>query len=122
MSTKDTKWVLNIPTEFTNEDIDYIVCGAIEGGINYWVESIKTGEDRVKGVPLSEHVSKVLFEGGEVTINDDEGHSHTLTLAKILRGIQLHHSKNPSADKENYDAGDYDSIIQLALFEKMVYG
>lgn len=116
-------WTVEIPVIFTTDDIDNIMVGAIEGGINYWAESIEDDDpELVLGEANSMRVSRLLQEGKEIRIIEDVGESHVLTMDKLLNGIKLNHIQRPNSDPENYDAEDYDCIVQLAIFDSIVYG
>ena len=45
----------------TQEDIDDIMCGALEGGINYWCD-----EAKVMGGYLGEYGSEQIARGGKL--------------------------------------------------------
>lgn len=124
-------WKVEIPMEFSSNDIENIIVGAIEGGIGYWAHTIgntkgENGMPIVADIPdgeaLSIHVSNQLQEGKEIYMVDSEGDHFVLTMDLLLNGIKLHHIRRPDTDKENYDAEDYDCIVQLAVFGKLVYG
>ena len=121
---------LNI--EFTlpisDEDIDDIVCTALEGGITYWCR-----EARVVGDYLGEYASEQISRGGELILVDSESDDeYTLTKQKLLNGIRLAISNHYYEDYKwwnsngietyNVDADVADVIIQLALFEDIIYG
>lgn len=121
---------LNI--EFTlsisDEDIDDIVCTALEGGITYWCR-----EARVVGDYLGEYASEQISRGGELILVDGESDDeYTLTKQKLLNGIRLAISNHYYEDYKwwnsngietyNVDADVADVIIQLALFEDIIYG
>lgn len=121
---------LNI--EFTlsisDEDIDDIVCTALEGGITYWCR-----EARVVGDYLGEYASEQISRGGELILVDSESDDeYTLTKQKLLNGIRLAIYNHYYEDYKwwnsngietcNVDADVADVIIQLALFEDIIYG
>lgn len=121
---------LNI--EFTlsisDEDIDDIMCTALEGGITYWCR-----EARVVGDYLGEYASEQISRGGELILVDSESDDeYTLTKQKLLNGIRLAISNHYYEDYKwwnsngietyNVDADVADVIIQLALFEDIIYG
>ena len=121
---------LNI--EFTlsisDEDIDDIVCTALEGGITYWCR-----EARVVGDCLGEYASEQISRGGELILVDSESDDeYTLTKQKLLNGIRLaiynHYYEaykwwnSNGIETCNVDADAADVIIQLALFEDIIYG
>lgn len=119
------KWQFTV----TDLDIDDIVCGALEGGITYWCR-----EAKVVGEYLGEYAHEQIARGGELKLYDrEEGEWHTLNAEKLVKGIQ-------KAFEEGYakpywilddgtglecgmiDANDCDTIVQLALFDEVVYG
>lgn len=48
----------------TQEDIDDIMCGALEGGINYWCD-----EAKVMGDYLGEYGSEQIARGGKLRLH-----------------------------------------------------
>jgi hypothetical protein len=99
----------------TAEDIDNILCGAFEGGSNYWISEVIV----TRPVKDAKYASEVISKGGELKIIEDEDDSeHTLTLEKMLKGIGLNRNYN----FDDMDATDYDNILQYALFGKLIYG
>lgn len=113
----------------TERDIEDIVCGALEGGITHWCRKAE-----VVGEYLGEWAHEQIARGGELNLYDgDEDEWHTLNTEKLLKGIQ-------KAFEEGYakeywllddgtglecgmiDANDCDTIVQLALFDEVVYG
>lgn len=103
-----------IAKTITDEQIDDILCTAFEGGINYWTPEMI----RVKDFKGCTYAHEVITKGGTLVIVDDDGKAHTLTLKKFLKGIELY----GNFDFENYDASDADSVVQFALFGKLIYG
>ena len=112
----------------TEEDIDDIMCSALEGGITYWCYKAK-----VVGDYLGEYASEQISRGGALKLYDSEnGDIHDLTLEKLLNGIKLAINGNYYADYEwcygdkldtcQVDAEVADCIVQLALFGEVVYG
>ena len=112
----------------SDEDIDDIVCTALEGGITYWCR-----EARVVGDYLGEYASEQISRGGELILVDSESDDeYTLTKQKLLNGIRLAISNHYYEDYKwwnsngietyNVDADVADVIIQLALFEDIIYG
>lgn len=106
-----------------DEDIDDIMVSALEGGINYWCAY----------VIVSEQISK----GGSLTIVDEEGEEdQILTKEKFLKGCTEYFklyapSETLEKDKNHPDSfrmcpGEIDGnaadlIIQLALFDDVIY-
>lgn len=122
---------INYEFDLTNEKdvkiLDYIICGAIEGGIGYWASldnSKPQFEDKPKETPVSEWVIKLLIKGQPVTFFDTEDDSEVwlLTLEKLIKGIGMNASERPfDTDFDNMDIISYDCIFQYALFEEIVY-
>ena len=112
----------------TAEDIDDIMCSALEGGINYWCNKAE-----VVGKYLGEYASEQISRGGTLKLHDsEEDEVYELTLEKFLKGIQLAIQHNYYADYDwcngneldtcNVDASVADVIIQLSLFSDVIYG
>lgn len=115
----------------STEDIDDIMCGALEGGINYWCCRAEVVEDKYLGEYANEQISR----GGSLNLYDSEGDAvHLLTKEKFLEGIELW-AKNPVGcncleqtdgklriDTCNADAIVCDAIIQYAIFGDVIYG
>ena len=120
----------------TAEDIDAIVCTALEGGINYWCRKV-----RPVGDYLGEYASDQISRGGKLVFTLDEAFDesekteYTMTQDDLLRGLKMYLS-NPESP---YDITDYehgllvldpcdidatvaDMIIQYALFNEIVFG
>lgn len=114
----------------TGEDIDDIMCGALEGGINYWCNKAE-----VVGDYLGEYGSEQISRGGQLKLYDfEEEKVYILTKEKFLEGVKLY-CKNPTTcnileqingklhlDCCNADALVCDAIIQYALFADVIYG
>ena len=114
----------------TKEDIDDIMCGALEGGITYWCNRAK-----VVGDYLGEYGHEQIARGGKLELHDcEEDKVYVLDLQKLLKGIELW-AKNPvgcncleqkdghlEIDCCNADAIVCDAIIQYALFGDVIYG
>jgi hypothetical protein len=120
--------------KFTSEDINDLIVGALEGGINYWCYKAvikKDTEDNFFNV-LPEDQDKVVYASDAIGYNgvlilyDAESDDHwELTLENVLKGIKIHCANmgiSPSALMDNYDAGDSDAIVQYALFNELVFG
>lgn len=110
----------------SQQDIDNLMCTALEGGINYWCR-----EAKVVGEFLGEYGSEQISRGGSLLLRDAETDERwELTLEKFLKGIELYIKENGRVMIEDFklmdygelDAGDADCIVQYALFGKLVYG
>lgn len=110
----------------TQQDIDNLMCTALESGINYWCR-----EAKVVGEFLGEYGSEQISRGGSLLLRDAETDERwELTLEKFLKGIELYIKENGRVMIEDFklmdygelDAGDADCIVQYALFGKLVFG
>lgn len=119
----------------TEDNIEDIMCTALEGGINYWCHYDRNDEEYLPYMdyddePFSELCAKILLDGGWFwLISLDEYFS--FTLDKLMTGIQRWidggYDMYGAVDGEELDCGNIDSecadcIIQLALFGEIVYG
>lgn len=124
------KYKINIETELTitQEDIDDIMCTALEGGITYWCRRAK-----VVGEYLGEYGSEQIARGGKLLLDDMvEDQEYELTREDILKGIKMavEHGYYKDygwcdghyLDTCQVDANVADVIVQLALFEDVIYG
>ena len=114
--------------QVTEQDIDDIVCTALEGGINYWACAA-----RVVGEYLGEWGHEQIARGGKLIIVDsEEDEEYELTREKLLHGIQLAVEQEYYKEYDWYydgkidtcqiDAEVADVIIQLALFDDVIFG
>lgn len=115
----------------TQEDIDDIVCGALEGGINYWCYRAEVVEDKYFGEYASEQISR----GGSLNLYDSEEDAvHLLTKENFMEGLRKY-LQNPhpyditegtkeglKIDTCQADATVCDMIIQYAIFGDVIYG
>lgn len=116
------KKTLNI----TDEQIDDIMCTALEGGITYWCS-----EAKVVGDYLGEYAHEQIARGGQLILSDsEEGTTHELNKEKLLKGLELYLSNGGAAeiadgdtiDTSEVDAIAADEIVQYALFGDVIYG
>lgn len=107
-----------IRVELTQEDIDDIMVGALEGGITYWCsEASPEG-----GEYLGEYASEQISRGGTLLLYDFEEEAYRkLDLEKFLNGFKLWVEnggdqygavQGHEVDCCNIDAGCADAIIQ----------
>lgn len=126
---------VSISLKLTDEDLEDIMCSALEGGAGYWAVLDNTREeymDAPKEETVVETTMKILLKGGGVTFMDSEDWKTkwVLTLEKLLRGIKMWAEDwdgNRFIDGGNLDIGmidanEADSILQLALFKDVVFG
>lgn len=118
----------------TDEDIEDIVVTALEGGIGYWA-CLDNRTERFAAAPDDEPVSitttKILLEGGGVTLIDEEDDmkEYVLTLDKLLSGLEKYLDgsdckalENGSLDCGYIDSVAADGIVQYAVFGEWIYG
>lgn len=105
-----------ITITITDEQVDNIVCSALEGGITHWCDGANPVVPKGKKI---EWGHEALTRGGHIWLhNEDTGKSLKLTLPRLLKGIQ----KYGKHDFDDYDSQDADNVVQLALFGEVVYG
>ena len=105
---------ITIKKKYTNQQIDDLMCSALEGGITYWCNRVTV----VGGKYLGEWASDQISRGGKLLIDDmEEKKTHILTLEKLLKAL----ATEPGFDIEDHDAGDADRIVQKAIFGEVVY-
>lgn len=111
----------------TRQDIDGIVCCALEGGITYWCCKAEVVEDEYYGEYASEQISR----GGSLRMHDSEDDEvYVLTLDKFLNGIRLacrdgygdEWFDGESLDYFRIDGEAADIIVQYALFGEVMFG
>jgi hypothetical protein len=112
---------INVPIYISNELIEGIITTAIEGGINYWCERIKSHTHGVS-------------DGGTISFGVN-GRFYKLTIKEFMSGLQIYGEKFPSyllihktkddlsltIDEGMIDAEGADMIIQYALFGEIRY-
>ena len=123
------KMNLKMDVTINQRDIDDIMSIALEGGITYWCSYVEV----VGGEYLGEYASDQISRGGKLKLYDaEEDKQYTLTLLKLLKGIEAfiewdrgaHEIVNRDGEIDTYkiDAEIADPIIQLALFGDIIYG
>ena len=119
-------------------DLDNILTTCFEGGSNYWINKVEV--DDYKGC---KYASEVVSNGGDVWIYPDDSPRYFVNKERLLKGIELWFKRwitytklsgknNPYLNFLNdtsikfsnidWDADDTDSILQYAMFGKVVYG
>ena len=118
---------INKKYEVTSQDIDDIMATALDS-ISYWCRKAK-----VVGEYLGEYASDQISRGGSLILYDAESSDYCeLDLEKLLYGIQKAIEDNWFDDYDWYvdgeldccqiDAEVADTIVQLALFDDIVFG
>lgn len=118
---------LELRVHVATQDIDDIMCAALEGGITDWC-----GAAKPVGKRLGEYAHEQIARGGSLMLYDAESSDKwELTLDKFLRGFACAiedgapvniDTENCTVDVSNVDACTASAIIQLALFGEVVFG
>lgn len=117
-----------VKVKLTEEDIDDIMCSALEGGITYWCRKAE-----VAGEYLGEWGHEQIARGGTLVLCDAESSDKwELTLDKFLAGVKMWLESGGTRcltdlgdgriDTCNVDGYEADSIVQYALFGELVFG
>jgi hypothetical protein len=127
---------ITIDFDIHDNEIKDIIITALEGGIGYWGCLLNEGKefddfykDR-KEISISEFVADLILNEKSVILYDTEldfnkGEKWELNLTKLLNGIKLYIINNKQINlplTDNLDSNMADSIIQYALFDKLIYG
>lgn len=118
---------INKKYEVTSQDIDDIMATALDS-ISYWCRKAK-----VVGEYLGEYASDQISRGGSLILYDAESNDcWELNLENLLHGIEKAIEDNWFDDYGWYDNGVLytteidgevaDVIVQLALFDDVVFG
>jgi len=125
-----------LKSSITKQNISDILVTAFEGGITYWSNKCVDVHEWPNKPGTNQRVdfaSDVVAEGASVFIYEEEEDVwHELTLANLLDAIvwylenyQIYQEpgdKSLNEMLEYMDAEIADSIVQVALFGKVVYG
>lgn len=127
------KITINETINLTEEIVSNILASTFTA-ISYWAEGMYPKDygtlkkEDVEKLNSDESYAKILLAGGTLEIRDLEGdfEDTTLNLVKLAIGIEKATSKYPHCvDVDNIDMSDdtgCDIIIQLAVFNEIVYG
>ena len=131
--------IVQIPVELDDEFFEDVVCTMLEGGSNYWVDTIDIDHPdgkKPKGVPVSTWAADALNKGGNVTIYPIEEEDGVVTINRenLVAGVKqlidehpnwiavtYDHKKN-HIDFGSMDADDADAILQYAVFGDLIFG
>jgi len=133
---------ITVMHDVTPQRIADLLCGAFEGGSNYWIESIRYEyadgftADMFKMHGACQfpddyhHPAQIipLFEGCSVWVNPEEDDlgPYRLDRGAIVNGLQLMAQNHPKhfADivAENDDADTADVFLQCCLMGEVVFG
>lgn len=103
----------------TNENISDLLTTALEGGSNYWLNSLE-GD-----MGAYTYYADAIAESMEFEVLIDDYPTQVITRAKVVEGIRLYQEKNEKAFDFEFcetDAGDADEVLQFALFGEQVFG
>ena len=106
---------------FTAGDISDILVGAFEGGSNYWLEKVSVVDNDYKG---AKYASDVVGKGGELIIKTMDNDTKRLTKKMMIDGLQKYIDEGGKhfPFTGSADAYTYDTILQYAQFDEIVYG
>lgn len=118
-----------INVTLTQEDIDDIMCSALEGGICYWASEAEVVEEK----RCADWGHEQIARGGALILYDAESSDKwELNLEKFLNGVKLWLQnggdrygalqKDGTLDTGEIDGEMADMIVQYALFGDVIYG
>ena len=114
-------FIVCAPIRYSMQDIDDLMATALEGGINYWCRMAEVAESEYYGEYASDQISR----GGSLILYDAESEDRwVLTLDKLMHGLvlALENGELTSVDPDDWDADAADIIVQLGLFDTIVFG
>ena len=120
-----TNLIIQTNVNITDENIDDIMVGALEGGITYWCS-----ECRVVDKYLGKYASEQISRGGQLVfvVPDDDKGEYVMNKSHFLKGLQMFLEQHPECivdgelDTCLIDGMYADCIIQYALFGELVFG
>ena len=105
------------------EIAECIWIGALEGGSNYWIDYIDTGDNDLKdGKQIVEKNFKIIMHVDDGEPQPTRWHRNSFDV--IVEGIarlDYHRRGLVFSDLGQLDASDYDYIIQLGTYGKEVF-
>lgn len=128
MKSKEYEVRVNKTLHITAQDIDDIMCSALDGGITYWCDAAE-----VFGDYLGTYSFEQISRGGTLILHDAESEDKwSLDAEKLLEGIKLWYENGYDKYNAVYASGYIDTcqidgeaadiIIQYALFGDIVFG
>lgn len=123
--------------KITKDDYICILSGASMPPCSYWCtdwnydkEEYKKAKETLeskgnKNLCFEDIVFHILENGGTIKLYDEEEETtHNLTYEKLEKGITeyLKSGYASSQSIEDWDGVDYDSAIQFAIFNDIIYG
>ena len=126
---------INVELEFNEAWLESVVCSALEGGIDYWIDDgFQCSEIRnkkaEKGMLLVDRIAKGY---SELLIRDEEdvikeGTVWSLNRDTFARGFEryikwcVNKGTMLCTDSSDIDADVADIIVQLGLFNEIIFG
>ena len=110
---------VNIEVEIKDEQIDYWLCCAFEGGSNYWCNGIKVKDNDYKG---TEYASECVSKGGIIIVEGKEINKQTILNALVWLSKNKYKKCVDRLINGGYDACDCDALFQVACFGEVIYG
>ena len=119
---------VSLTVKLTEEDIDDIMVGALEGGINYWCDEAEVIEEK----RVADWGHEQIARGGCLILHDAESDDKwELNLEKFINGVKLWIENgdafecgaidNGTIDCCQIDAIQADNIVQYAIFGELVF-
>lgn len=120
--------------KISNEEMDNIVCAAIEGGIGYWCHRLEPIDASGNPTTYMGEACEEIRRGGRLRLYlREESGSRILDRENFTAGAEKFAKKNPKylykgSDGQMHlndfdiDAEAADIIIQLAVFQELRYG
>lgn len=119
----------------SKERVADLLCGALEGGSNYWyclpeLAAVKNATNELQRFPLVDRIISAVYENNVSVpvydVEDDTYHLGDINLANIARGEELMLQNFPDCFgdviKEQDDAETADVWFQLVVMGEVVYG
>lgn len=131
--------IVSVPVELDDEFIEDVVCTMLEGGSNYWVDTIDIDHpegQRPRYTPVSTWAADALNKGGNITIYpiEEEDGIVTINRENLVSGVKQLIDEHPDRVAVTYDhkanhidfgsmdADDADAILQYAVFGDLIFG
>ena len=118
--------------QISDELIEFILCGAFEGGSTYWATNVscKDKEDMKKvGGYKSDYLTRTKKKDAVMYIHTIDDDKQPITKKSIIDALQKMDDPENGCTKalgrildETYDSGDADLVLQMACFGEVVYG
>ena len=129
---------INVELEFNEAWLESVVCSALEGGINYWINDGFNVLENIIGSKTEtteqEYLVKRIAKGqSKLLIRDDcgaikEGMICELSKDTIIKGYERYikwctdYERSIFTYAGDIDAEEADIIVQLGLFNEVIFG